>query len=75
MTLADSGKRSVSAMRYIYLGDKLTRPELRGQPCDPGRRPDGRGVVGQGKAVVRFRDGTLAIVLRRRLRLRKEDAA
>ena len=75
MTLADSGKRSVSAMRYVYLGDKLTRSELRGQPCDPVRRPDGRCIVGQGKALVRFEDGTLAIVLRRRLRLRKEGEA
>ena len=74
MTLAGAGKRSVSTMRYVYLGDKLTRPELRGQPCDPIRRPDGRCIVGQGKALVCFADGTLCIVLRRRLRLRKERA-
>ena len=72
MTLAGAGKRSVSTMRYVYPGDKLTRPELRGQPCDPVRRRDGRCIVGQGKALVRFADGTLCIVLRRRLRLKEK---
>jgi hypothetical protein len=61
-------------MRYLYLGDKLTREELRGQPCDPVRRPDGRCIVGQGKALVRFEDGTSCIVLRRRSRLRQKGA-
>jgi hypothetical protein len=27
-------------MRYTYLGDKLTRPGLKGAQCDPIRRPE-----------------------------------
>ena len=57
-------------MRYIYLGDRLTREELRGQPCDPVRRADGRCIVSRmGTQLVRFEDGTEVVVLRRRLRL------
>ena len=61
-------------MRYVYFGDKFTDPRLVGQPCDPIRRADGRVVVGSGKGVprnqlVRFADGTLAVVLGRRLRV------
>ena len=55
--------------RYVYLGDRLTAPSLRGAPCDPVRRPDGKVVVGRGKALVRFADGRAVVVLRRRLRL------
>lgn len=53
---------------YVYLGDRLTDPCLRGQPCEPERRPDGRCVVGRSKQLVRFTDGRLVVVLRRRLR-------
>lgn len=61
-------------MRYVYLGDKFTDSRLVGQPCDPIRRVNGRVVVGSGKGtprnqLVRFADGTLAVVLGRRLRL------
>lgn len=56
-------------MRYVYLGDKLTRPDLKGAPCDPVRRQDGRCVVGRGKQLVEFPGGYRAIVLRRRLRV------
>lgn len=59
-------------MRYIYLGDKLTMLELRGMLCDPVRRPDGKCLVAGGKAAVRDVNGTLWIVLRRRLRLREK---
>ena len=55
--------------RYVYLGDRLTAPELRGAACDPVRRADGRCVVGAGKALVRLADGRAIVVLRRRLRL------
>ena len=66
-------------MRYIYLGDRLTDHRLVGQPCDPIRRADGRVVVGSGNRVprnqlVRFEDGTLAVVLGRRLRLPEKVA-
>ena len=56
-------------MRYVYLGDRLTRPELRGKPCDPIRRSDGKCVVGGSKQLVVFADGTRCVVLRRRLRV------
>lgn len=56
-------------MRYRYLGDKQPDPALVGQLCDPVRRPDGRCVVGRGKALVVFGEGRLTVVLRRRPRL------
>lgn len=58
-------------MRYVYLGDRLTDPKLVNQPCDPIRRADGRVIVGcrPRNQLVRFEDGTEAVVLARRLRL------
>lgn len=32
-------------MDYIYLGDRLTRPELRRMPCRAVRRSDGKCVI------------------------------
>lgn len=32
-------------LRYTYLGDKLTRPDLRGMQYDPVRRADGKCVI------------------------------
>lgn len=55
-------------MRYIYLGDAMTAPELRGAACDPVLRADGKCVVGGSKQLVVFADGTRHVVLRRRLR-------
>lgn len=55
--------------RYVYLGDKLTNDALKGQPCDPVLRPDGKCVVGASKQLVRFADGRIVVVLRRRLRV------
>ena len=58
-------------LRYIYLGDALTRPDLRGMECDPIRRPDGRCIVSTplASAMVVFATGERAVVMRRRLRL------
>lgn len=58
-------------MRYTYLGDKLTRPELRGVQCDPVRRPDGKCIVGKklATALVQLSSSERVNVLRRRLRL------
>lgn len=58
-------------MRYVYLGDKWTAPALRGQPCDPVRRADGKCIlsVRMATALVRFADGALHVVKRRRLRV------
>lgn len=61
-------------MRYTYLGDKLTRPELIGIQCDPVRRPDGKCVVcvSMATALVVDANGQRHVVLRRRLRLNHE---
>jgi hypothetical protein len=58
-------------MRYVYLGDRLTDPALRHQPCEPVRRADGRCIVSTRMAValVRFADGVERVVARRRLRV------
>lgn len=60
--------------RYVYLGDRLTDPRLIGLGCDPVYRPDGKCIVGRKprNQLVRFEDGTEAVVLARRLRVRKE---
>ena len=60
-------------MRYTYLGDKMTRPDLVGVQCDPKRRPDGKCVVSvpMATAMVTLEDGTEHIVLRRRLRVNR----
>ena len=60
-------------MRYIYLGDRLTRSDLHGQPCDPVLRKDGRVVRGRNRnQLVRFADGMACVVAGRRLRLRSK---
>lgn len=58
-------------MRYVYLGDRLTRSELRGMTCDPVRRADGRAVVSTARAAALVVDaaGRGHVVARRRLRL------
>jgi hypothetical protein len=57
-------------MRYTYLGDRATRPELRGMPCDPIRDERGRCIVSQRFATALVTDGrNFYVVLRRRLRL------
>jgi hypothetical protein len=55
-------------MRYVYLGDAHTAPELHGQPCDPVRRADGKCIVGGSKQLVVFEGGLEHVVMRRRLR-------
>lgn len=58
-------------MRYIYLGDRLTRADLKNMPCDPVRRTDGRAVVSRRRASALVVDssGVPHVVARRRLRL------
>ncbi len=59
-------------MRYVYLGDRLTREDLKGQACNPVRRlSDGKCIVGRSMAsqLVVFASGETHVVLRRRLRL------
>lgn len=46
-------------MDYIYLGDRLTRPELRRMPCRAVRRSDGKCIRGcNGNMLVEF-DGVV----------------
>ena len=67
--------------RYIYLGLASERKlaaagfdvtDRSGMPCDPVCTPDGRCVLSTAFAtqLVRFQDGTLQTVARRRLRLK-----
>lgn len=53
---------------YIYKGDKLTAPELKGKECMAVRRPDGKCIRGKnGNMLVEF-DGVKVVVLARQLR-------
>lgn len=63
-------------MRYIYLGDKCTRPELVNMPCDPVKTPAGKCVVSVKMATALVADaaGRRYVVKRRRLRLAEKAA-
>lgn len=61
-------------MRYVYLGDRMTAPELKGQPCEPVRRADGKCIRGRGAQLVRFVDGLPRVVIARRLRVQRREA-
>lgn len=51
-------------MDYIYLGDRLTRPELRRMPCRAVRRSDGKCIRGRnGNMLVEFNGGGKCVVL------------
>ena len=54
---------------YTYLGDRLTRSELRNQICFAVRRFDGKCIRGRnGAMLVRFEDGQAQVVIGRLLR-------
>lgn len=56
-------------MRYIYLGDRLTDAKWKGRPCDPVLRTNGKCITSKlATMLVRFEDGTVAVVMRRQLR-------
>jgi hypothetical protein len=56
-------------MEYTYLGDKLSRPELRRMPCRAVRRFDGKCIRGKnGNMLVEFPGIGKAVVLGRLLR-------
>lgn len=61
-------------MRYTYLGDALTRPELVGMQCDPVKDGRGKSIISQkmATALVVDGDGLNHVVLRRRLRLNEK---
>lgn len=53
---------------YIYLGDRLTRAELKGARCRAVLRLDGKCIRGRGNMLVEFGSGLRCVVLARRLR-------
>lgn len=54
---------------YIYLGDRLTDPMLRGERCLAVLRPDGKCIRGKnGSMLVEFSGGRKANVIGRLLR-------
>lgn len=56
-------------MDYIYLGDRLTRLELRRMPCRAVRRSDGKCIRGRnGNMLVEFGGVGKCVVLGRLLR-------
>lgn len=60
------------APTYVYAGDKLTDPLLRGLPVNAVRRADGRCVRGKnGNMLVESVDGRQFVVLGRHLCKRK----
>jgi hypothetical protein len=56
-------------MEYTYLGDRLTAPRFKGQPCRAVRRKDGKCIRGKnGSMLVMFAGGETAVVIGRLLR-------
>ena len=56
-------------MDYIYLGDRLTRPELRRMPCRAVRRSDGKCIRGRnGNMLVEFDGVGKCVIIGRLLR-------
>jgi len=73
---ARSGAGPGEDVRYEYLGTEGTDPALVGMACDPVRnRKTGKCVTGRGNALVRFADGSVRVVILRRLRVRGEEGA
>ena len=68
-------RRLSAPSRYVYLGDRWSGDAWRGASCDPLRDARGKAVVGRGNAAVVRADGSVAIVNRRRLRLREKYEA
>lgn len=58
-------------MRYSYLGNKLTAPELIGLQCNPVRDERGKCIINvkMATALVEDASGKRYVVLRRRLRV------
>jgi hypothetical protein len=63
------GEGEMKAMEYVYLGDRLTRAELKNAKCRAVRRPDGKCIRSRnGSMLVEFKSGLRCVVLARRLR-------
>jgi hypothetical protein len=60
-------------MRYRYVNLAYLRSgAAHGEHCDPVRDDRGKCIVGRGKQLVVFEDGTQCTVIRRCLRVQKE---
>jgi hypothetical protein len=67
--LIRSGLQGSVTPVYRYLGDRWTRPELKGARCAAVRRADGKCIRARnGSMLVRFDDGTVHVVVGRLLR-------
>ena len=56
-------------MTYVYRGDRLTNPALKGATCTAVRRADGKCIRGKnGSMLVEFANGQRVNVLGRQLR-------
>lgn len=53
---------------YIYLGDRLTDPKLKGKECNAIRRPDGKCIRSKMSTMLVSFNGITHNVLARRLR-------
>ena len=63
-------------MEYVYLGDRLTRAELKGANCRAVRRSNGKCIRGRGNMLVEFDSGLRCVVVARRLRkIKKEQSS
>lgn len=63
-------------MEYTYLGDRLTDPRLKGQPCSAVRQVNGKCIRGKnGSMLVRFVSGETVVVIGRLLRKVKQGNA
>jgi hypothetical protein len=61
-------------MKYIYLGDRLTDPALRGMPCDPVLNAAGKCIRGRnGSMLVAGSDGRRWVVIGRLLRKQNKE--
>jgi hypothetical protein len=56
-------------MDYIYRGDRLTSPDLKGKQCQAMRTAAGKCIRGKNSnMLVRFESGAVHVVLARKLR-------
>lgn len=69
MTIWRGGWCSMFSAEYVYLGDRLTDPQLAGLPVEAVRRADGKCVRGRnGSMLVEDASGIRFVVLGRLLR-------
>ncbi len=55
-------------MRYLFRGDRFSRPELPGRPCRPVLRAGSPAVGSNGNRLIEWPDGTRDVVPGRAVR-------